>query len=170
MSKKKTTHPEAASQLPLVAYGRVSRDAGRSKAGTLHSDDLQLKEAHQIAERFGEQVWPEAFVDINRSGSSFDREGFQTILELVKAGQAGGIVVTLTDRLSRADIRTAIMELGEIEELGGRILTSNGYRSFRGDAVLTFIVELMQANAEYEKYLKRGTDTRRAAILERRST
>ena len=152
--------------LPLIAYGRVSRDAGRSKAGTLHSDKSQLKEARQIARRQGREVWPEAFMDLNQSGSSFDRPGFSKVLELIRSGQAGGVVMTQLDRLSRAELHQAVAMMGEVEELGGQFLTHLGYRSVMGDEALLTVAELWAAARFYRDRVKSGADSRQRAVVE----
>jgi DNA invertase Pin-like site-specific DNA recombinase len=110
--------------LPFVRYARVSRVGGRSGDGYISIPE-QVRTMDGVAERHGVEVFPGVFEDQDRSGGNMDRPEFQRALGLVRDGKAGGIIVATFDRFSRDEADT-FSSIGEIENLGGRLLCGDG--------------------------------------------
>jgi DNA invertase Pin-like site-specific DNA recombinase len=83
----------------LVPYRRVStreqadKGAGLDAQRTGLTFGLQLKEATAL-------TWD--CVDRGKSGKSLKRDGLDQTLKLIRAGEAGGLIVSKLDRLSRS--------------------------------------------------------------------
>lgn len=83
----------------LVPYRRVStreqadRGAGLDAQRTQIGFGLQMREATAV-------TWD--CVDRGKSGKNLKRDGLDTALKLIEAGEAGGIIVSKLDRLSRS--------------------------------------------------------------------
>ncbi len=96
-NKAKAEAQRAAVKDILVGYRRVSTDEqAESGAGLTH----QQRVIEAWATFKGKQlIWLE---DEGESAGTLDRPGLQKALDLVRDGQAGGIVVAKLDRLSRS--------------------------------------------------------------------
>lgn len=83
----------------FVPYRRVStreqadKGAGLDAQKTTMTFGLQMKEAEAL-------TWD--CVDRGKSGKNLQRNGLDTAIKLVRAGEAGGIMVSKLDRLSRS--------------------------------------------------------------------
>lgn len=83
----------------LVPYRRVStreqadKGAGLDAQRTALNFGLQMKEATAL-------TWD--CVDRGKSGKNLKRDGLDSALKLIRAGEAGGLIVSKLDRLSRS--------------------------------------------------------------------
>lgn len=88
--------------LPLDAYIRVSRVNGRD-GDSFISPDVQRESIEAWAKANGVAVnFDPSHVDLDVSGAKESRPGLDAILERIRNGQSGGIVVAKLDRLSRS--------------------------------------------------------------------
>jgi DNA invertase Pin-like site-specific DNA recombinase len=101
--------------LPLDGYVRVSRVGSREGEGFI-SPEVQEKAIRAWAERNGIEVVMQPH-ELNVSGGTMDRPIFNRIMERIRGGQAGGIVVFKTDRFARSLLGaiTTLAELGKLE-------------------------------------------------------
>ncbi len=85
----------------LVPYRRVSTREQAIKGAGLGAQKTSL--THGLALREAEAYsWDDRFCDKGKSGKDMKREGLTNALEVIRAGQAGGIIVSKLDRLSRS--------------------------------------------------------------------
>src|SRR5215211_5514061 len=106
---------------PLAGYVRVSRQGDREE---LRSPTFQRKAIQHYADTEGYEVrFFDAEVDV--SGSKRVREQLDKIVEGVKAGELGGVVVMKLDRLSRLSAKDRVLLFEEIEAAGGVILSAS---------------------------------------------
>ena len=101
--------------LPLSGYIRVSKIGDRSGEGFI-SPDVQEKAIREWASRTGVQVLLEP-AELNVSGGTMDRPIFNSIMEKIRSGRSGGIVVYKLDRFARS-LLGAISTLSELGEHG----------------------------------------------------
>lgn len=99
--------------LPLDGYVRVSRVGEREGEGFI-SPTVQERAIRDWAARSGHEIVMQPH-ELNVSGGTMDRPIFNTILERIRAGQSGGLVVYKLDRFSRSLLGavTTLAELGE---------------------------------------------------------
>lgn len=99
--------------LPLDGYVRVSRVGSRKGEGFI-SPDVQEQAILDWAKRNGREVIVRPH-ELNVSGGTMDRPIFNELMERVRAGQSGGIVVYKTDRFARSLLGavTTLAELGQ---------------------------------------------------------
>jgi DNA invertase Pin-like site-specific DNA recombinase len=83
----------------LVPYRRVSTREQADKGAGLGAQHTTL--THGLAMR-GQTALTWDCQDKGKSGKDMNREGLDNALKLVRAGQAGGIIVSKLDRLSRS--------------------------------------------------------------------
>jgi DNA invertase Pin-like site-specific DNA recombinase len=83
----------------LVPYRRVSTREQADKGAGLSAQRTTVE--HGLAMR-GQTALSWDCVDRGKSGKNMEREGLDNALTLVRAGQAGGIIVSKLDRLSRS--------------------------------------------------------------------
>src|SRR5215212_179841 len=102
--------------LPLDGYVRVSQVGGREGEGFI-SPDVQERAIREWAERAGVEVVMQPH-ELNVSGGTMDRPVFASIMERVREGKSGGVVVYKSDRFART-LLGAISTLAEIGEHGG---------------------------------------------------
>jgi site-specific DNA recombinase len=150
---------------PLAAYVRVSRVAGR-EGDSFHSPEEQRAaiERYAAAHDF-ELVHFEPELDV--SGSKARRPVLDSILEGIKAGQLGGLVVFRLDRLSRLAPRDRVALFADVEDAGGAILsaseqldTSTPEGRFQRELFLGL------ARMQWERY-RDGFDRAKASAMER---
>jgi DNA invertase Pin-like site-specific DNA recombinase len=98
--------------LPLSGYVRVSKVGDRSGEGFI-SPDVQEHAIREWAQRAGRALVMES-AELNVSGGTMDRPIFNAIMEKVRAGQSGGIVVYRLDRFARSLLGaiTTLADLG----------------------------------------------------------
>ena len=99
--------------LPLSGYVRVSRVGDREGEGFI-SPEVQERAIREWAERQGVEVVMQP-AELNVSGGTMDRPVFNKIMERIRHGESGGIVVYKTDRFARSLLGaiTVMAELGE---------------------------------------------------------
>jgi len=105
--------------LLLDAYIRVSQVRGR-KGESFISPDVQRSEIETWAKLRNVTIgaW---HTDLDESGGVLSRPGLDLLLERIRAGETGGIVVAHLDRLSRADVAGALKLIEEIHAQGGQV-------------------------------------------------
>jgi Resolvase, N terminal domain len=89
-----------ACMLPLSGYVRVSKVGDRSGEGFI-SSEVQEEAIKSWAARTGVQVIIEPH-ELNASGGTMDRPVFGSIMEKIRTGMSGGIVVYKLDRFARS--------------------------------------------------------------------
>lgn len=103
----------------LVGYVRVSRVAGREGESFI-STSVQRERIEGFAVANGHSVvaWHE---DLDQPGSNMDRPGFTDAMELVKTGQADGLIVARMNRFARSILGAAIA-IRDLEAAGGQLV------------------------------------------------
>jgi site-specific DNA recombinase len=98
--------------LPLSGYVRVSR-VGDREGESFISTEVQEQAIRAWAERNGVHVVMEP-AELNVSGGTMDRPVFNSIMEKIRGGKSGGIVVFKLDRFARSLLGavTTLAELG----------------------------------------------------------
>jgi DNA invertase Pin-like site-specific DNA recombinase len=105
----------------LDGYVRVSRVGGRSGESFI-SPDEQRREVASWASRHSHEViaWHE---DLDQSGGTIERPGFQAALARIERGQSDGMIVPRLDRFGRSTPR--IYEaLERIQRAGGVVVSA----------------------------------------------
>lgn len=108
--------------LPLAEYVRVSR-VGERDEDRLRSPDFQREAIRRYAESINRRTepYPE---ELDVSGSKAKRPVLDRIIEDVKLGVVGGVVVAKLDRLSRMTPKDRVLMFESIESAGGVILSA----------------------------------------------
>ncbi len=101
--------------LPLDGYVRVSR-VGKRKGEGFISPTVQERAIRDWAARSGHKIVMQPH-ELNVSGGTMDRPIFNSILERIRSGQSGGLVVYKLDRFSRS-LLGAVGTLAEIGKHG----------------------------------------------------
>lgn len=106
----------------LVGYIRVSRVAGR-EGDSFISPDVQRERIEQLARANGHTIiaWQ---TDLDQSGATTDRPGFQAALEAVEHRHADGIAVAKLDRFARS-VAGAGRALERLEAADGTLLVGD---------------------------------------------
>jgi DNA invertase Pin-like site-specific DNA recombinase len=99
--------------LQLDGYVRVSRVGARDQSDGFISPDVQQRAIREWSARGGVDVVVQPH-ELNVSGGTMDRPIFNTILERIRSGKSGGLVVYKLDRFAR----TLLGALTTLEELG----------------------------------------------------
>jgi len=99
--------------LPLDGYVRVSRVGARDQTDGFISPDVQEGAIREWSARGGVEVVMQRH-ELNMSGGTMDRPVFNAILDRIRNGQSGGLVVYKLDRFAR----TLLGALNTLEELG----------------------------------------------------
>ncbi|MGN6869555.1 MAG: recombinase family protein [Solirubrobacteraceae bacterium] len=99
--------------LPLDGYVRVSRVGARDQSDGFISPDVQEKAIRDWAARGGVEIIMQHH-ELNVSGGTMDRPVFNRIMERIRDGRSGGLVVFKLDRFAR----TILGALTTLEELG----------------------------------------------------
>jgi hypothetical protein len=109
---------------PYIGYVRIS-NLGKREAGKNLSSENQRKSIDQTADQHGLKIgwW---FADEDVSGQTFERAGWQQVVGLIEADQAGGIVVWNQSRASRARSWDTMAMIDAVEQAGGRIFSQAG--------------------------------------------
>ncbi|MGI8462186.1 MAG: recombinase family protein [Solirubrobacterales bacterium] len=97
--------------LPLSGYVRVSKVGDREGEGFI-SPDVQERAIREWGKRSGVEVVMEP-AELNASGGTMDRPIFNEIMDKVRGGRSGGIVVYKTDRFARS-LLGAISTMAEL--------------------------------------------------------
>lgn len=100
--------------LPLDGYIRVSRVGGRDKSDGFISPKVQGRAIEEFAKRTGRRVVLHP-PELDQSGGTMDRPIFNQIMERIRRGKSGGIVVYKVDRFART-LRGALNTLAELGE------------------------------------------------------
>lgn len=148
----------------LDGYIRVSRIAGRSGESFI-SPKIQRERIEGIAAAGGHKIvkWHE---DLDKSGASEDRPGFQLALQRIEEGKTDGIVVAKLDRFSRS-VRDAAVALQRIEDANGAFISAEDSMDTT-TPMGRFALHMMLAIAELEWERRReGWETARKAAVER---
>jgi site-specific DNA recombinase len=99
--------------LPLDGYVRVSRVGARDKSDGFISPDVQEQAVREWGARTGVEIVMQPH-ELNVSGGTMDRPVFGAIMQRIRSGKSGGLVVYKLDRFAR----TLLGALNTLEELG----------------------------------------------------
>lgn len=123
--------------LPLDGYVRVSSVGGREGEGFI-SPDEQERAIREWSERTGTPVVVQPH-ELDVSGGTMDRPIFNSILDRIRRGESGGVVVFKTDRFARSLVG-ALNTLAEIGKHQGAFASTTepnlDYASASGKAFL----------------------------------
>lgn len=140
-------------QLPIDVYVRVSQVGGRD-GDSFQSPEIQAEQAGFTL--LGKGLTPgDTITDLDRSGGNTDREGFQTVMERIRTGQSGGVIVSKLDRFAR-NTRDLLEAVEEIEAHGAVFICQSPPLDTSDPAFGKFLLTLFGALAELE--LARLTD------------
>jgi DNA invertase Pin-like site-specific DNA recombinase len=105
--------------MELDGYIRVSQ-VGRREGESFISPELQREQIEKWAALRGVTIanWE---TDLDRTGTVLSRPGMDRIMERIRGGQTGGVVVAKINRLSRAGVADALKLVAEIIEAGGTL-------------------------------------------------
>jgi DNA invertase Pin-like site-specific DNA recombinase len=129
------------------AYIRVSKVAGR-EGESFQSPGEQERAIREAVKRQGWSIAEVNTEDLDRSGSSAQRPGFQRVLNRIETKQIDGIAVIRADRFARS-VKVAWEAIERIKEAGGVFLSATeniDVNSPMGKTITTFIF----AMAEYK--------------------
>jgi site-specific DNA recombinase len=98
--------------LPIDGYVRVSKVGARTREEGFISPEVQEGSIRAWAERSGATVVMQPH-ELNVSGGTMDRPVFNTIMERIRNGESGGVVVYRVDRFAR-NLLGALQTLAEI--------------------------------------------------------
>jgi DNA invertase Pin-like site-specific DNA recombinase len=104
----------------IDGYIRVSQ-VGDREGESFISPDVQREQIAAWARANGHEVvaWHE---DLNQSGGTIDRPGFQEALRRIEAGETDGLAVAKLDRFARSAYR-AHQAIARIQEAGGQFVS-----------------------------------------------
>jgi DNA invertase Pin-like site-specific DNA recombinase len=127
--RKNQTKPKRDPNTPLrvVIVTRLSRSKRKTNAEGERELDFTSHETQEagcrrkILERGWECV--AVFHDDNVGGDRIYREGLQNAIELIKAGEADALMTYATDRLSRDQIKLAVI-IHEVRKAGGQVFSA----------------------------------------------
>lgn len=126
---------------PFVSYVRIS-NLGVREAGNNLSAEKQLASITATAKRHDLTLNPDwVFSDEDISGQTFQRVGWEQVVELIGSGQAGGVVVWNQARASRAKAWETMAMIAAVEEAGGEIYAQDGQitvATFQGQVMAFF--------------------------------
>ena len=109
-------------KLKLVRNIRVSKENGRDlTTEEAHAIRLQIEPTDYIAGRLGAEIVATT-QDIDVSGGKLRRKGMEEAIQMIRDGQADGVVVAHIDRFTR-DTENGFRLLREIEDAGGVLVT-----------------------------------------------
>jgi site-specific DNA recombinase len=108
--------------LPLDGYVRVSKVGARTPEEGFISPDVQEAAIRAWAERSGASVVMQPH-ELNVSGGTMDRPVFNQIMERIRAGESGGVVVYRCDRFART-LLGALETLAEIGHHGAEFASA----------------------------------------------
>lgn len=149
---------------PLGAYCRVSSQGDRDE---LRSPDQQRKAIQRYADANGVAVDFSAPPDIDSSGSKLSRAILNGIIERVRAGELGGVIVMRLDRLSRLSPRDRVELFEDIEGAGGIVLSaSEQLDPSTPEGRFAREVFLGIARMQWEKYRDGFEESKEGAIRE----
>lgn len=106
--------------MPFDAYVRVSQVRGRTGASFI-SPEVQEDQIRRWAQYHDAQIG-QVLTDLDQSGGTIDRPGFQQALERIETGHSQGIVVAKLDRFARS-IHGAYEAIQRIDKAGGRFVS-----------------------------------------------
>src|SRR5262245_46045231 len=98
-------------------YVRVSRIGGRDGDSFISTAEQRDRIAAWAVSRGVEIAM--FHEDFDQSGGKLSRPGLDHMIERVRSGETGGVVVAYVDRLSRAGVGEALQLVEEIHEGGG---------------------------------------------------
>jgi DNA invertase Pin-like site-specific DNA recombinase len=157
--KELTMETNYRTDLPWVMYGRVSRVGGRKGEGYI-SPREQERVTRALGAMHGLTVMDDFLIDEDASGGTLERVKFQRALDLIRNGQAAGMIVKAYDRFSR-DVVDGLATIREIEAIGGRIVCGDGPATLQGDGAMMTVMRAMIASEERRK---RGEDLRASVV------
>lgn len=146
----------------LVGYVRVSRIAGREGESFI-STSVQRERCEGFAQAHGHAIiaWHE---DLDQPGSHMNRPGFIAAMNMIRAGEADGIIVARLNRFARSILGAAIA-IRDIEEAGGHLVAVDlGVDPSSPTGNLTRTILLALAEFELETIRESWAVARKRAI------
>ena len=143
-------------------YIRVSRVAGRGGESFI-SPRAQRDQITAWAKFRGVEIlaWHE---DLDRSGGTIDRPGFQRAIERIERGETEGLVVAKLDRFARS-IQAAYQAIGRIDEVGGTFTSvADQFDLSTPSGKLTFNILASFAQFERDRIAESWREARARAI------
>ena len=130
--------------MKVVGYVRVSTEEQATHGVSLAAQEQKLR---QYCELFNHEL-TEVIVDGGQSAKTLKRPGLQRALELIKTGEAAGILVLKLDRLTRS-----VRDLGELLEvhLKNAALVSIQEQCDTSSAAGRLMLNLMTSMAQWER-------------------
>jgi site-specific DNA recombinase len=107
--------PKEKPNQPLDVYVRVSRVNGR-EGDSFQSPEVQEERCRAYATALGLQVG-EVFTDLDQSGGKASRPAFDKMMQRIRDGESGGVVVYKLSRFSRR-VKDTLAGIAEIESHG----------------------------------------------------
>lgn len=148
--------------MKVDGYIRVSKVAGRAGESFISpGEQRKAIEAYAAAHGLDLAAWHE---DLDQSGGTLDRPGFQAALDRCRNGETGGIIAAKLDRLTRSTVGLGTL-IDEAREDGWNLIAVDfGLDLFAANGKL--VADVLAAVAEWER-TRRGDDweaARRNAI------
>lgn len=143
-------------------YVRVSRVAGREGESFISPDEQRRAiEHYAAAHKLHIAAWHE---DLDQSGRTLDRPGFQAALDRCRRGETGGIIAAKLDRLSRSTVGLGTI-IKEAREGGWNLIAVDfGLDLFSANGKLVASVLASVAEWELDRHTGNWESTRRNFI------
>ena len=145
--KAEHSHDSRPGRLRLLSYIRVSAVRGREGPGFISPSD-QAQRNRGYAQAYGHTIVEEG-EDLDRSGGDMSRPTFDRFLEMIRRGEADGIIVAKLDRFARSN-KGALEAIEEIEKHGG-VLISVSEQIDPSTASGRFLRNILLATAQMER-------------------
>lgn len=127
-------------------YIRVSDSRDKQGTDAYMAEDLQLDKALALVRLSDGMTVGDVIRDIDHSGSTMDRPGFQKIMGRIHRGERQGIVVARLDRFGRM-AGPILSTVAEIQKAGGEVLSAEekfDTSSSTGQVMLGFLAVMAQ--------------------------
>jgi site-specific DNA recombinase len=145
---------------PIDIYVRVSATAGR-QGDSFQSPDAQAKRCRTQLAADGRDIGS-VFTDLDQSGGKMDRPEFNKVLERIRTGESGGVIVADLSRFGRST--TGVLDaVAEISEAGAEVISCSeklDTSTAMGRFVLTVLVALREMELDrFREQFDSATDT-----------
>ncbi|MEI3259741.1 MAG: recombinase family protein [Faecalimonas umbilicata] len=148
------------SRFMVGVYARISVDADERKSESIENQVFLIRDYIEKCntEEDAQLIVYDVYTDCGKTGTNFDREGFERLMRDVKSGQVNCIIVKDFSRFGRNYIETGNFIEKILPFLGVRFIAiSDGYDSFSADSghqELTMNIENL-VNDMYAKDISR---------------
>jgi hypothetical protein len=159
---------EKLDEITKAAYGYTRQSQGLPDDGSEETDSISVQKQHinSISEELGFEI-VNMFVDMNESGFSFDREGFQNLQECLEKNPKP-VVLDRINRLGRNTLETIYVAATIHYEYDVKIITyRNGMYDLDSTSdQVTLVIEAITAGKSVEDRMKAAWDTIKRKFLE----